>query len=147
MKKELKQFEVSRNGFEQLSDYDYDLMERARTIVLWCLETSYGKNAEHYLDAFQEGAIWCGFKDVTIKNGSLVFDVKKQKEKNVKFYINLFIKFKTAIDTMVVDENDELGLMDEMIQVANIMLKYRYIISLKRKKKGVVEKFLGVFGF
>jgi hypothetical protein len=73
MKKELKQFDVSRRGFDQLSEYNYDLMERARTIVLWCLETSYGKNAEHYLDAFQEGAIWCGFKGVIIKNGEIDF--------------------------------------------------------------------------
>lgn len=144
MKKELKQFKISREGFKQLGEFDHDLLERARTVVMWYLEASYGRTSDKQSISLQEAAVWSGFK-VSLDGNSVTIDVGGLNRSDAEFYLNLFLKFKSSIETLKIDENDELGLMDETIQIANIMLKYRHVIALRRKKKGILERVMEIF--
>ncbi len=151
MNKELKQFKISKAGFEQLSEYNFELLEKARTVVMWYLEASYGRTSDKQTIALNDAAAWTGFKasieKVSDNENKILLEVANLSASDAKFYISLFYKFKTAIETLKIDEHDELGLMDETIQIANIMLKYRYVIALRRKKKSILYRFANLFSY
>jgi len=138
------EFEVTRDGFTRLSEYDFDLMNKARTVVMWYLEASYGKTNDNQTSALHEAALWCGFKTSISKSKDKVILLDKD-QKNWTFYSSLFNKFKNVLETLKIDEHDDMGILDETIQVANIMLKYKYVIALKRKKKTIFSKILELF--
>jgi len=147
MKKKLKQYEISNNGYQQLSDEDFSLLETARTVVMWYLEKSYGRTAENKQISLNEAAAWSGFIIAMEDENTYKIEIGGLSGEDLIFYKSLFLKFKIAIESIKIDENDELGLKDEIIQVANLMLKYKYIILLKRKKKKFFEKIINFLSF
>lgn len=144
MKKELIQFEISKIGFQKLGEFDYDLLEKARTVVMWYLEESYGKTSENKLIALNEASDWCGFK-IEDRGTHILLNVGGLPKSDAVFYTTLYAKFKNAIETLKIDEHDELGLVDEIIQVSNLMLKYKHVIVLKRKKKNIFDRIKNIF--
>jgi hypothetical protein len=156
MKKEnkiVKEYEPTRRGFDKLYDEIPELAELARSVVMCCLKPEYQpdpttqkeENQKRHLESLQEALDWAGFKTLIAFNKKEEVAVKKVSRgfKDPDFIKNLFDKFHNAIYDIPYDPDDAHGLMDECVKVANIMLKYKHIIALKRKKKSFLESISG----
>jgi len=105
-------YEPTKNGLDKLFVNNNVLAECARTVVMWYLKKDFGRTEEHMKIALDEASLWMG---MTEKNHTL------------------FSKFKNDLKTIKYNENDEHGLADETVKVANLMLNYKELKSKERK--------------
>lgn len=157
MKKEnkvVKSYEPTKRGFEKLCDDNPDLAELSRSVVMCCLKPEYQPNPEtdkeenkkRKIGALQDAIDWCGFKSKLRYNKKEKIVAKKVSKgfRDPDFIKKLFDKFKIAVYDVTFDPDDAHGLADECVKIANIMLKYKHVIVLKRKKKNLFETISGL---
>lgn len=109
----MKVYSATKTGADALFNENPQLAEAARTIVMWCLKTNFGKNEERSKIALREAGMWMGMDN--------------------RSYRRMFINFKDELRTIEFDENDEHGLADETVKVANLMLKYKELREKESK--------------
>ena len=116
------QYNATKHGLEQLFYNDADLGQVARTVVMWYLKKKFGANEQRKAEALQEATDWIGLTDQTI-----ITDLQNE------------------IDLIGYNEADEHGIADEVVKVANLMLKYQDRL-LKGKKDDILTRiFKGSF--
>lgn len=151
-KENYETFKPTDKGYTKLVNYDITLSEVAREVVFNYMDQPWEQEDHNtkMVEAIETAANWCGFK-TTIKkkrdhNGKLIWSKKFSPDiKDKKFYIDLLKRLRQEIDLIDYNENDEYGLLDEIVNVANILSKYKHIIALKRKRKSILEKIGNTF--
>ena len=156
-KHEVKAYSPTRDGYSELLSDNSILADVSRDVALLFLPHYFNKdNAETKLkgyDALIETANLAGFriKIFVYKTGTKTKIGKRfPKHRDQSFYSSLFSDFKTEVQDIQYDPNDEHGLCDETVKVANLVYKYENIIALRRKKKTILEKlnlfYTNIFG-
>lgn len=96
-------YEPTKNGLERLFVENQQLAEVSRTIVMWYLKDDFGRTEERMNIALDEAIVWMEYK---------------------RKHQSLFEKFKNDLVAIGYDEDDEHGLADETVKVANLLLNY-----------------------
>jgi hypothetical protein len=108
-------YEPTRAGLDKLFSDNQDLAQVARTVVMWYLKKDFGRTEDRMKSALIETSEWMGINQSN----------------------NLFTRFKNELDAIGYDENDEHGLADETVKVANLMLNYKDLKSKEKVKKSI----------
>ncbi len=151
-KHELKKYPATKIGYDLLSLDDYELAINSRSVAMTFLEQYYLKGTleekeNGYKDLFALANL-IGFK-VSYKkyfsNGEMMFSKRFPSYRDGVFFKELFARFENEVRLVGFDPNDEHGLFDESVNIANIALKYRRLIALKLKRKSVFENIFQYF--
>lgn len=105
-------YEPTKNGLDKLFTDNNELAESARTVVMWYLKKDFGRTEDRMKTALDEASHWMGMNEKTH---------------------TLFAKFKNDLEAIGYNENDEHGLADETVKVANLMLNYKELKAKERK--------------
>jgi hypothetical protein len=154
---EVKTYEPTKKGYAELVGDDSILAEASRDVALTFLPHYFNKdNAETKVKGYEaliETANLAGFKIKIFiyKSGDKIKIGKRfPKHRDQSFYSSLFSEFKAEVQAIEYDPEDEHGLCDETVKVANLVYKYEKLIALQRKKKNVFEKlkmfYTNIFG-
>lgn len=151
-KHEIKTYNPTTKGYNELANDDMDLASVSRNVAMSYLPHYYQKGTvEEKRDGYQaliDAANLAGFKIsiFTYVVGSKVKHIKRfPKYRDYNFYRELFANFKDEVKAIEYDPDDEHGLCDESVKVANLIFKYKNIIALRIKKKNIFEKAIIIF--
>ena len=133
---EIKNYSPTVEGYKQLTEDNLYLLEICRTVTMnYIFPRSKSKDLTTTKNKFEDLddlLKFCGIK------------IKSKKIKDQTFYMETFNKFVKEIDQ--IEYTVELGIMDEVVKVANICLKTRAEVVTYRankKKKGIFKLILG----
>lgn len=139
----IRQYEPTTDGYAQLHKDDSIIAEASRDVVFLFLPQHFNKdNKTEGYNALINLANLIGFKIKTFeyKSGDKIKIGKRfPKYRNQAFYSSLFSDFKNDIKNIQYNPDDEHGICDETVMVANIAYKYQKEIALKIKRKSFFE--------
>lgn len=120
---EKKIYQTTKEGYTELSEDNLYLLEISRTIVMNYIVLKPEKRSD--IDRSNELSDllkYCGI------------NLKSKKIKDQDFYGKLFSEFVKGID--LIEYSPELGIMDEVVKVANVCNQTRKrVIEYRAKKK------------
>ena len=143
----VKSFSPTTKGYSELSDYDLELAIASRSVAMIYLPHYYQKGTmEEKKEGFKalvEVANMAGFK-ISFAHYMVGDKMKSIKKfpiyRDYDFYRELFANFRAEVNAIKYDPEDEHGLCDESVKVANLMFKYKNLIAMRMKKKNIFEK-------
>jgi hypothetical protein len=143
----VKSYEPTTDGYSHLYSEDPILAEASRDVTFLFLPHHFNKKDEETKLKGYDALVYCanlaGFRVKTFvyRSGeSIKIGKRFPKHRDQAFYSTLFSDFKNDIKAIEYNPDDEHGICDETVKVANIVYKYKNIIVLRRKKKTVFEK-------
>ena len=135
---EIREYEPTRNGYALLLEDDAILAEASRDVAMLFLPHYFNKDNQETkikgYDALVETANLAGFKlrIFIYKSGSKTKIGKRfPKHRDQSFYSTLFSEFKAEVQAIEYDPEDEHGLCDETVKVANLVYKYKNLIAIR----------------
>jgi hypothetical protein len=130
---ETKTYKPTKEGYDQLYTDNLYLLEISRTVVLnYIILKTENRNEKDRSKELSDLLSYCGI------------NLKSKKIKDADFYGKLFIEFVKEIDS--IEYNPELGILDEVVKVANVCQNVRdKVIEYRasKKKKGLFKLVLG----
>jgi hypothetical protein len=145
-KHEVKSYKPTTDGYSKLQNENPLLAEASRDVAFLFLPHHFNKDNDEIIlkgyDALINVANLSGFKVKIFpykSNNRIRIGKRFPKHRDQAFYSGLFADFKNEIKSIEYDPNDEHGICDETVKVANISYKYQNIIALRIKKKSFIE--------
>ena len=150
----LKQYEPTIAGYNQLLDDNLYLLEISRTVVMDYIFPKTEKPLKNNKKSLEVKNLEVKLSiNELVKNGEVTFKkgeitkhvqlkelldfcgikLKSKKIKEQEVYTKIFNQFVKDIDA--ISYNEELGIMDEVVQVANVCLETRHKVIKYRAKK------------
>ena len=130
---ETKIYEATKEGYNKLYDENLYLLEISRTVVMnYIVLKTENRNETDRSKELSDLLKYCGI------------DLQTKKIKDQDFYGNLFSEFVKEIDS--IEYTPDLGIMDEVVKVANVCTKIRKkVIEYRavKKKKSLFKLILG----
>jgi len=154
---EIKIYDPTRKGYAELLEDDGTLANASRDVAMLFLPHYFNKdNQETKLKGYDALIVCANLAGFSVKtfvysgNGKIKIGKRFPKHRDQSFYSTLFSDFKTEVEAIQYDPEDEHGLCDETVKVANLVYKYKNLIIIQRKKNNVIEKlkmfFSNIFG-
>lgn len=133
-------YPLTDEGFKRCMKENEELGMVARSLVFNYLQHGWKVKSEEKLESLQDIIDYTGFnmRMIPVMVGGRVkwrytHTDHQKSEDFIDFRYNLFARFKYELKNVNIDTSD--GLLQECAEVANIVIKYKHVLKLERKKR------------